>query len=402
MTVSKDYNKHIYDGNGLTVAWPFDFDLPSLAGDPDTSVIRVFITDSAGEVGEITGGFSVDADTGTVTYPLVGTPLTEGEKITILRELSVTQQFFDPSNQSNLYPETLEDATDRLVMLVQQVNEDVQRAIKLPVDREATDEEVDPAAILNARDQAVSAASSASNSASAAALTEAAVEDIKNDAIDAVEDIKNDAIDAKSDAEYAASRANTWSDSAAASAVFAHGSEADAWDSDATYNFPDVIAYTDGHTYRCLGTSITGTDIPGSSQYWQRLTVEAGRTFFEEDTEGDYMPATDPSAMAGVDGESILSGATDPTGSTGNYGDKYLNEITWEFFKKTGSSTWTSLGTIKGETGIGVPPITPGSGGKVLGIKADESGYEVVDNLVTLLEKDEAGDLMPTAGEEEE
>ena len=32
MTVSKDYNKHVYEGNGLTVAWPFDFELPSLAG----------------------------------------------------------------------------------------------------------------------------------------------------------------------------------------------------------------------------------------------------------------------------------------------------------------------------------------------------------------------------------
>lgn len=425
MTVSKDYNKHVYEGNGLTVDWPYDFDLPiTAAGAPDTSLIRVFLTDGAGEVGEITGGFTVDAGTGTVTYPLSGPPLASGEKITILRELPVSQQFFDPSNQSNLYPETLEDSTDRLVMMVQQVKEDVQRAIKLPVDREGTPEEVDPLPILDARDEAVSAASSASASEQAAAL----------DALRA-RMARDNAMLSETNALDAASRANGFSDSAAASAVFAHGAEASAWDSGATYTFPDVVAYTDGHTYRCLGTSITSTEIPGSSQYWQRVTVEAGRTFFEEDSMGDFMPALDPYAMDGKDGKSILSGPADPTGSTGAYGDKYINETTWEVFKKTGLSTWESLGVIKGDkgdTGIGVPAITPGSGGKVLAVKADESGYEVTYDVAPtvtptaskvplanesgvlddgwmgsgiartdqiLLEKDAAGDLMPVASE---
>ena len=67
MTVSKDYNKHVYEGNGLTRDWPYDFDLPiTAAGAPDTSLIHVFRTNLRGEVTEVTA-FSVDAETGTLT-----------------------------------------------------------------------------------------------------------------------------------------------------------------------------------------------------------------------------------------------------------------------------------------------------------------------------------------------
>lgn len=129
MTVSKDYNKHVYEGNGLTVDWPYDFDLPlTSSGDPDTSLIHVFRTNLRGEVTEVTA-FSVDAETGTLTYPSSGSPLETGEKLTILRLLDVRQQFFDPSNQANLYPETLEDNTDRLVMMLQQLQEEIDRAV---------------------------------------------------------------------------------------------------------------------------------------------------------------------------------------------------------------------------------------------------------------------------------
>ncbi|NCB17014.1 MAG: hypothetical protein EOM65_12675 [Synergistales bacterium] len=422
MTVSKEYNKHIYEGNGLTRDWPYDFDLPiTAAGTPDTSLIHVFRTNLRGEVTEVTA-FSVDAETGTLTYPTSGSPLESGEKLTILRELPVSQQFFDPSNQSNLYPETLEDATDRLVMMVQQVKEDVQRSIKLPVDREGTDEEVNPIPLLNARDEAVSAANSASASEQAAGVSEARARSARDAAILA----EDSALDA-------ASRANGYSDSAAASAVFAHAAEAPAWSAAETYNFPDVVANTDGHTYRCLGTSISGTEVPGSSAFWQRVTVESGRTFFEEDHLGDYMPSLDPYAKDGVDGKTILVGLSDPSNYSGNIGDVYLNKTTWEIFQKSSASVWTSLGIIKGDkgdTGIGVPPITEGSGGKVLAVKADESGYEVAHYIAptvtptaskvplanelgeladdwlgegiartaqVFLEKDASGDLMPKA-----
>ena len=305
MTVSKDYNKHIYEGNGLTVAWPFDFELPSLAGGLDTSVIRVFLTDGAGEVGEITGGFTVDTGTGTVTYPLSGPPLASGEKITILRELPVSQQFFDPSNQSNLYPETLEDSTDRLVMMVQQVKEDVQRAIKLPVDREGTPEEVDPLLILDARDEAVSAASSAGISRDSAQAAMLGAQSARDGAVAAVEGAVADAVAATAaDALAALGAAGDAAGSAAAAsaaesmagqyAAIAFAASAPPWDAGETYNYPDVVAYTDGMSYRCKGVGVTGVAPPSDTDLWTAVTVTGG-DFFEIDDDGAYMPAAYPS-----------------------------------------------------------------------------------------------------------
>lgn len=161
MTVSKEYNKHIYEGNGLTVDWPYDFDLPiTAAGTPDTSLIHVFRTNLRGEVTEVTA-FSVDAETGTLTYPTSGSPLETGEKLTILRLLDVRQQFFDPSNQANLYPETLEDNTDRLVMMVQQLQEETDRAVKVSLSTDLETEDTTAEGIFEARDIAQAAAETA-------------------------------------------------------------------------------------------------------------------------------------------------------------------------------------------------------------------------------------------------
>ncbi len=160
MTVSKDYNKHVYEGNGLTRDWPYDFDLPiTAAGAPDTSLIHVFRTNLRGEVSEVTTGYSINAETGTLTCPTSGSPLETGEKLTILRLLDVRQQFFDPSNQANLYPETLEDNTDRLVMMIQQIDEEVGRAVTMGEGYEG--EEVTAEGLLEARDIAISAAATA-------------------------------------------------------------------------------------------------------------------------------------------------------------------------------------------------------------------------------------------------
>lgn len=162
MTVSKDYNKHIYEGNGLTVDWPYDFDLPlTSSGDPDTSLIHVYLTDPDGTVTEVTTGYSIDSETGTLTYPTSGDPLESGVKLTILRLLDVRQQFFDPSNQANLYPETLEDNTDRLVMMVQQLQEETDRAVKVSVSTDLETEDITAEGIFEARDIAISAAETA-------------------------------------------------------------------------------------------------------------------------------------------------------------------------------------------------------------------------------------------------
>jgi len=83
---------------------------------------------------------------------------------------------------------------------------------------------------------------------------------------------------------------------AAGSAAEAFGAAAPAWDSGTVYNFPDVVAFTNGHTYRCIGTNITSApNINGidNETDWTRITV-APDGFFEIDENGDLMPMITP------------------------------------------------------------------------------------------------------------
>lgn len=104
-------------------------------------------------------------------------------------------------------------------------------------------------------------------------------------------------------AQTAAANANTYkADAQQAAAVAqdsasaAFGAAAPAWSASSTYNFPDVVAYTDGHTYRCKGTNV-GSDNPPvideaeNSAYWTKLTLAYGSSAFDYDENNDLMPA---------------------------------------------------------------------------------------------------------------
>jgi hypothetical protein len=77
----------------------------------------------------------------------------------------------------------------------------------------------------------------------------------------------------------------------------AFGASAPAWDSSETYNYPTVVAYTDGMTYRCVGQNVTGSDVPGSSDKWVSITLDSDN-FFEVDFEGRFMPSLYPTFSA--------------------------------------------------------------------------------------------------------
>ena len=87
--------------------------------------------------------------------------------------------------------------------------------------------------------------------------------------------------------------AHTSETQAAGYAATAFGASAPAWSNTATYNYPDVVAYTDGKTYRCVGTNVTGTDVPGSSNQWVAITLDMD-DFWEVDINGGYMPSLSP------------------------------------------------------------------------------------------------------------
>lgn len=81
------------------------------------------------------------------------------------------------------------------------------------------------------------------------------------------------------------------------------------------------------------------------------------------------VPTSSINGTNGTDGSTILSGSGAPAGGTGNVGDYYINTANQDFYKKTGTSTWTLLFNLKGDSGSsflqdsGVPSNGDGNDG---------------------------------------
>ena len=136
MTISStdDPRAGPFNGNGSQTVFPFVFKTFSTA---DLLVVR---TDEDGLEYDLVldSDFSVslnaDQDAnpgGSVTYPVSGTPLPTGETLTIVSNLDYTQTT-DIQNAGGFFAQVIEDALDRNVMLVKQVNEEVSRTAWTP------------------------------------------------------------------------------------------------------------------------------------------------------------------------------------------------------------------------------------------------------------------------------
>ncbi|NYT45146.1 hypothetical protein H0A64_09970, partial [Alcaligenaceae bacterium] len=156
-----------FAGNGSTVDFPFEFkvfgreDIRVTVADPDNVEI-VLQLDSDYSV--IVNPDQAQAPGGTVTYPISGSPLPVGHKLVLTGALSYEQ----PTAITNLggfYPKVLEDALDRATIQIQQLEEEVNRSIKIGVaDGIPADEYRD--SLLEAAADAVAAASAAQTSES--------------------------------------------------------------------------------------------------------------------------------------------------------------------------------------------------------------------------------------------
>lgn len=127
------------NGNGVATAFGFTF---KVFGKADVQVVK---TSTLGVESTLTldSNYSLTLNAnqetspgGTVTYPISGTPLATGEKLTILGN-TATSQNLDIHNLG-FQPQTLEDAMDRLTILIQQVDEEIDRAVKWPTSDENT------------------------------------------------------------------------------------------------------------------------------------------------------------------------------------------------------------------------------------------------------------------------
>ena len=136
MTVSSTSSRVVYAGTGSTTSFPFAFKVNQPA---DLVVVH---TDATGTDFVLSPsqyaatGFGLDAG-GSVTYPLSGSPIAEPTKLTIYRDVAVTQPT-SLSNQGAMWPQVIEAALDRLTFVAQKVTDAVSRSLVIsPTDSAA-------------------------------------------------------------------------------------------------------------------------------------------------------------------------------------------------------------------------------------------------------------------------
>lgn len=130
MTISSEVTRNDYVGNGATSVYPYTFRIISssdlLITQRDTSsvetVLNLDVNYTVSGVGSGGGG----------NVTLTGGNLPSGYALTIRRVRQVLQET-DIRNQGAFYPETIEDALDHQVMLVQQASDFIERSLKIPV-----------------------------------------------------------------------------------------------------------------------------------------------------------------------------------------------------------------------------------------------------------------------------
>lgn len=180
MTISSETRKAgPFNGNGVTTSFPFTFKAFSEADvqviyTNTSSVETILVLDS-----DYTIALNEDQNAnpgGTVSY----STLITGEKITLLGNVEYTQET-DIQNQGGFYPEVIENALDKLTMQVQQVKEQVDRAVKVDASSSVLPEDY--------LTQASAFATSASASASAASASESAALVSANAAAASADDI---------------------------------------------------------------------------------------------------------------------------------------------------------------------------------------------------------------------
>lgn len=130
MTVSNEEYRNDYDGNDSTTVFPVDF---YFLADAELLVVLTVVSTGVENTLILDTDYTVqDAGVpsgGSVT--LVVPPAT-GERLTIVRNMPLTQ-LTDYTENDPFPAESHETALDRLTMLVQQLQEEVNRASKTPV-----------------------------------------------------------------------------------------------------------------------------------------------------------------------------------------------------------------------------------------------------------------------------
>ena len=161
MTLPYSPSRAVYQGNGTATAFPFAFKVWS------TDQLSVSLTSPDGHTTPAQGWTaSLGENGGTLTYLHNGTPLPDGWRLAIVRDMPFAQGI-DLISASRFDPQVIEDGLDQATAELQQLNEKITRAVIMPATSEQSPEEV-VASIYASRDAAASSANEASTQATAA------------------------------------------------------------------------------------------------------------------------------------------------------------------------------------------------------------------------------------------
>lgn len=259
--------KVVYLGDGETTVFPFTFKYA------DVNDIKVSIYDIENDAEEeLTKDYYVDAALGAVIYP--GYPpneevpeierpriLDNAHRLVVFRNTEISQ----PVDLGEKYPlEILEKMHDRAILLMQELNEIIDRTVKVTAGSDKTPDEI----ITFIKDNAAAAEKSAAE----AALSKEEAGEYATQAGSCIDEI----------AGYAEAAENSKNQTVGYAALVM-GRAADIWKEDKNYNDSDVVVYHDGYIYQCVCYSPAGT-IPSKSASWVKIKVALDDYFTLTDT----------------------------------------------------------------------------------------------------------------------
>lgn len=258
--------KVIYVGDGKTTVFPFTFKYAE-SGDVKASIYDIENDTTT----VLDKDYYVDENLGAVIYP--GYPpgeeipemerpavLDSGHKIVIYRSTEISQ----PIDLGDKHPlNILEKMQDRAIMLLQELNEVVERAVKVAAGAEVTPDEI----ITNIKKNSAAAAASAS----AAARSELSASEFAEQAGSRIDEI----------AGYAKEAENSKNQTIGYAALIM-GRAAEIWKPDKYYGESAVVVYEDGYIYQCKGDSAPGT-LPPDSDLWVKIKVALDDYFTMDD-----------------------------------------------------------------------------------------------------------------------
>lgn len=146
MTLASSPNFVVYDGDGGTTAFGYAFTINT----SDGSDIQVYVIDADGNVTLLASNYSVNTTTAKVNYPTVGgvsplgvgvNALPVGWQIVLMRVEPLSQTVV-LTDQGVISLASIAGGMDKLTMICQQLQEQINRCVKYPVGSVASSTDV--------------------------------------------------------------------------------------------------------------------------------------------------------------------------------------------------------------------------------------------------------------------